>query len=238
MQIQDHPSPNHEPRPAGRPVDILLLHYTGMAGEAAALERLCDPAARVSAHYLIGEDGRVLRLVAEDRRAWHAGVACWAGERDVNSRSIGIELANPGHEFGYRHFPEAQMDSLIALARDILARHPIPSHRVLGHSDVAPARKRDPGELFDWPRLAAAGLGLWPAPADEPAKTPAEAWFRAGLGRFGYCLPPEADPLDEVLAAFQRHFRPEAVTGRPDPGTAARLRGLLARLESGIQGPS
>jgi len=236
MRIQDRPSPNHEPRPADAPVDILLLHYTGMISEAAALARLCDPAARVSAHYLIGEDGRVLRLVAEDRRAWHAGVACWAGEADVNSRSIGIELVNPGDEFGYRPFPEPQMDSLVALARDILARHPIPSHRVLGHSDVAPARKQDPGELFDWPRLAAAGIGLWPAAADEPEATPPEAWFREGLARFGYCLPPEDEPLDEVLAAFQRHFRPEAVTGRIDPGTATRLRGLLARLESGFSG--
>ncbi|MEX2202220.1 MAG: N-acetylmuramoyl-L-alanine amidase, partial [Dongiaceae bacterium] len=160
------PSPNHDARRG--PVDILLLHYTGMVAAEAALKRLCDPVARVSAHYLIDEDGTLWQLVGEDRRAWHAGVSFWAGESDINARSIGIELQNPGHEFGYRAFPEPQMKTLIELAQGILQRHPIPASRVIGHSDVAPTRKEDPGELFDWQRLAAAGIGLWPAGDSEP----------------------------------------------------------------------
>lgn len=234
MEIARHPSPNHEPRPDGVPVDILLLHYTGMETGTAALDRLCDPAAKVSAHYLVEEDGRVFRLVDEARRAWHAGVACWAGESDINSRSVGIELVNPGHEFGYRPFPESQMAALIDLARDILAHYPIPSHRVLGHSDVAPARKQDPGELFDWRRLAEAGIGIWPQSVEPPVHTPPVTWFQAGLAEFGYCLS-RSGALDAdtqaVLAAFQRHFRPEEVSGAPDPTTAARLLGLRRALE-------
>ena len=150
------PSPNHDARPAGGAIDMLLLHYTGMTSAEAALSRLCDAAAKVSAHYLIDEGGGVYALVAEERRAWHAGVACWAGEEDINACSIGIELVNPGHEFGYRAFPQAQMDAVTELCLDILRRHPIPGHRVLGHADVAPGRKEDPGELFDWAALAAA----------------------------------------------------------------------------------
>ncbi len=234
------PSPNHEPRKDDAAVDILLLHYTGMESGGGALERLCDPAAKVSAHYLIEEDGRVFHLVAEHRRAWHAGLACWAGERDVNSRSIGIELVNPGHAFGYRPFPEAQMQALIALCRGILARHPIPPHRVLAHSDVAPARKQDPGELFDWQRLAAAGIGVWPSGAEEVKAVPPISWFLGGLTRFGYCAPDgerSETATEQVLAAFQRHFRPDSVTGRPDAGTAARLKGLLAFLDRGAETP-
>ena len=157
----DRPSPNHGPRRDGAAIDMLILHYTGMTTAAAALDRLCDPKTEVSAHYLIDEDGTVWRLVPEDRRAWHAGRAYWAGETDINSRSIGIELVNPGHEHGYRVFPEPQMTALIALSQGILSRHPIPPHRILAHSDVAPDRKLDPGELFDWRRLAMAGIGLW-----------------------------------------------------------------------------
>jgi N-acetylmuramoyl-L-alanine amidase len=226
-QPVDHPSPNHEPRPEGRDVDILLIHYTGMLTGAAALERLCQPEAKVSAHYLIEEDGRIVRLVPEARRAWHAGVACWAGARDINDRSIGIELVNPGHEFGYRAFPDAQMAALIELAEAICARHPIPSYRVLGHSDVAPERKQDPGELFGWPRLARHGLGVWPRELAEPTVAPGLDWFLPRLARAGYC--PDADPT-ALLTAFQRHYRPEAVTGAPDTGTAARLTGLLKVL--------
>jgi N-acetylmuramoyl-L-alanine amidase len=223
-QPVDHPSPNREPRPDGTAVDLLLIHYTGMLTGAAALERLCQPDAKVSAHYLIEEDGRVMRLVPEELRAWHAGVACWAGRTDINDRSIGIELVNPGHEFGYRAFPEPQMAALIDLAQAIRTRHPIPAHRVLGHSDVAPARKQDPGELFDWPRLARNGLGVWPAEVAEPTATPDLDWFLTRLERAGYC--PNVDPT-ALLTAFQRRFRPEAVTGRPDTRTAARLTGLL-----------
>ena len=160
-----HPSPNHGPRPEGVPIDILLVHYTGMPTGAEALERLCDGQAQVSAHYLVEEDGTVFSLVPEDRRAWHAGAGYWQGERDINSRSVGVELVNPGHEWGYRPFPDAQMAAFAALARGIMDRHGILPHRVLAHSDVAPSRKEDPGELFDWRGLAAQGVGFWPTPA-------------------------------------------------------------------------
>jgi N-acetylmuramoyl-L-alanine amidase len=237
----DRPSPNHGPRPANATIDMLVLHYTGMPDAASALERMCDPASEVSAHYMIDEDGRVTRLVAEDRRAWHAGLACWAGASDINDRSIGIELVNPGHEFGYRPFPEAQMAALEELARNIVGRHAIPPARVLGHSDVAPGRKQDPGELFDWARLARAGVGFWPqidaisglgehllpAGADDPLV--AEA--RDLLARYGYETGPGAtlDPLTaRVLTAFQRHFRPFRVDGRLDRQTMEILRVLAA----------
>jgi N-acetylmuramoyl-L-alanine amidase len=226
----ERPSPNHDARPPGQPVDILLIHYTGMETAEAALARLRDPAAKVSAHYCIDEDGTVSGLVDEARRAWHAGVSCWAGEADVNSRSIGIELVNPGHEFGYRPFPAPQMAALIELAHGILARHPIPARRVLGHADVAPTRKEDPGELFDWAALAAAGIGLWPAPAAAPDPVPGVGEIQAMLARFGYCVPRHGRPDEETRAdvtAFQRHFRPEAVTGEIDGETAARLASLL-----------
>jgi N-acetylmuramoyl-L-alanine amidase len=207
-------SPNHGPRPEGAAIDILLVHYTGMPTAAAALERLCDPAAQVSAHYVIDEDGTVFALVPEERRAWHAGVGYWQGERDINSRSIGIELVNPGHEFGYRPFPAAQTDALADLAHGILVRHGILPHRVLGHSDVAPARKEDPGELFDWQRLARQGIGFWPWPEsidDGPADI---AESQRLLACFGYeveqtgCLDA---PTRVAATAFQRHFLPNRV---------------------------
>lgn len=214
-------SPNHDPRPADAPVDILVLHYTGMRGCAEALERLCDPAAKVSAHYLIDENGTIHGLVPEDRRAWHAGVSCWRGIRDVNARSIGVELVNPGHEFGYRAFPEAQIRALIELGRGILARHPIRPRDVVGHSDVAPARKMDPGELFDWQGLARSGIGLWP---DKAEPVPAgEAEVLALLGAYGY----DTADARAAIAAFQRHFRPERIDGVADADTAGRLRALL-----------
>lgn len=217
---------------------MLILHYTGMVGAAVALDRLCDPAAKVSAHYLIEEDGRVWRLVPEDLRAWHAGVGFWRGERDINGLSIGIELVNPGHEFGYRPFPEPQMAALEDLARAILARHPIPPDKVLGHSDVAPSRKLDPGELFDWRRLAQAGIGLWPDEPANPDRAPEErdgvVDLQHGLARFGYEVAPTG-ALDAetrcVLRAFQRHFRPERVDGVPDRETRHRLADLLACLD-------
>jgi N-acetylmuramoyl-L-alanine amidase len=214
------PSPNHDDR-GGATIDILVLHYTGMRSAEDALTRLCDPAAKVSAHYTIDEDGTVYILVPEARRAWHAGVSCWAGARDINARSIGIELVNPGHEFGYRAFPEAQISSLAALAKDILARHPIPAWRVLGHSDVAPARKDDPGELFPWRRLAGEGIGLWPQPGNDPG---AEA-VPGLMTRYGY--DPEVAG-DKVVTAFQRHFRPSRVDGMADAETRTMLSGLIA----------
>ncbi|MFM2045876.1 MAG: hypothetical protein RLY86_4452, partial [Pseudomonadota bacterium] len=150
LHLVETPSPNHGPRAPGKPVDMLILHYTGMRSGTAALERLCDPEAQVSAHYLIEEDGTVHRMVHERRRAWHAGVSLWRGEKDINSRSIGIELVNPGHEFGYRPFPAAQMAALTELCRGIVEHYAIPPLHVLAHSDVVPDRKIDPGELFDW----------------------------------------------------------------------------------------
>ncbi len=233
--VVERPSPNHDARPEGQAVDILLLHYTDMESAEAALAQLCDPAAKVSAHYCVDEDGTVYRLVDEARRAWHAGVASWAGATDINARSIGIELVNPGHSCGYRPFPADQMAALIVLARAILSRHPIPPRRVLGHSDVAPARKQDPGELFDWAALAAEGIGLWPEPAPPPASLPDISRIQTGLARYGYAVPLHGR-LDEetaaTVAAFQRHFRPEAVTGEVDAETAARLAGLLSKLDA------
>ncbi|MEI9988791.1 MAG: N-acetylmuramoyl-L-alanine amidase [Rhizomicrobium sp.] len=223
------PSPNHDERPAGAAVDILVLHYTGMKTADEALARLCDPAAKVSAHYTIGRDGRVYAHVPEERRAWHAGVSYWAGETNVNARSIGIELVNPGHEFGYEPFPDPQIAALIDLARGILKRHPIPPHRVLGHSDVAPARKMDPGELFPWPRLAEFGIGLWPSSLSSRAIA-GEGRAVSDLSEFGYGIPPHTDvPLESVIAAFQRHFRPSGIDGSWDGECAAVLAGLLAR---------
>ena len=237
--MREAPSPNHDARPPGTAVDILLLHYTGMPSAEAALARLIDPAARVSAHYMIGEDGTVWRLVDEARRAWHAGVACSRGTSDINARSIGIELANPGHEHGYRAFPEPQMAALVELGRDLLARHPIPPARVLGHADVAPARKQDPGELFDWRRLAEAGIGLWPEPAAAhagvvgPGSSAADvAGLQAALAGFGYCVETSGSydaATAAAVTAFQRHWRPERVDGIADGDCRRRLAWLLDR---------
>jgi N-acetylmuramoyl-L-alanine amidase len=196
---------------------MLVLHYTGMQSGAAALDRLCDPAARVSAHYTVDEDGTVYAHVDEQHRAWHAGVSHWAGVDNLNARSIGIEVVNPGHEYGYHPFPEAQIASVIELCADILQRHPIPASRVLGHSDVAPARKDDPGELFPWARLAEAGIGVWPKAATSDLNADA-------LTRYGY--DPNA-PLDKVITAFQRHFRPKSLTGQWDGECAGLLASLL-----------
>jgi N-acetylmuramoyl-L-alanine amidase len=228
--IIQSPSPNFNERPAGKAIDILLIHYTGMPDSDAALQRLCDPAAKVSSHYLIEEDGRIHRLVDESRRAWHAGAGFWAGERDINGVSIGIELVNPGHDNGYRAFPQPQVAAFIELGRAILARHPIPASRVLGHSDIAPTRKIDPGELFDWKALAEAGIGLWPEPAVGSSDL---AEVQRALARYGYEVAP-GGALDAAttaaLQAFQRHFRPRLIDGQPDAETAALLAGLLRSL--------
>jgi N-acetylmuramoyl-L-alanine amidase len=221
MNMVERPSPNQDSR-GGAGIDTLVLHYTGMPSGEAALARLCDPAARVSAHYMIDEDGTVYAMVPEECRAWHAGLSFWAGARDINARSIGIELVNPGHEFGYRAFGEPQIAALIELCRGILARHTIPPWRVLGHSDVAPDRKDDPGELFPWKRLAKAGIGIWPAEGDDPG----DGAVPSLLARLGY--DPEA-PLEKTLIAFQRHFRPSRVDGIADDQTR-RLLSSLSRL--------
>lgn len=200
---------------------MLVLHYTGMPSAEEALVRLCDPAAKVSAHYLIDEDGTVVALVDEARRAWHAGVAYWRGARDVNGRSIGIELVNPGYEFGYRPFPEAQMAALENLAKGILVRHPIPARNVVGHSDVAPTRKQDPGELFDWRRLAAAGIGLWPE--NVVPHTASQDAVAAMLAEYGY----DVADVPAAIVAFQRRFRPERIDGVADADTVGRVAALL-----------
>ena len=234
--IRERLSPNHDSRGqvasvlgGGPPrIDMIVLHYTGMQSAEAALDRLCDPAARVSSHYLVDEDGTVWRLVPEERRAWHAGVSFWLGETGLNTASIGIEIVNPGHEWGYREFPEAQMQAVEALCRDIVARRRIPAHRILGHSDIAPTRKIDPGELFDWPRLARAEIGLWPEPEAGLRRRRGRgvgiverARALADLARIGY----EVVPGDEVppLTAFQRRYRPERWDGRLDGETSGRL---------------
>jgi N-acetylmuramoyl-L-alanine amidase len=242
--IVERPSPNCSPRPAGAAIDILILHYTGMQSATAAIERLCDPAAQVSAHYVIDEDGTVLRLVDEAQRAWHAGVSSWQGRDDVNSFSVGIELVNPGHEWGYRAFPPAQLAACTALARDIVERHAIAPARVLGHSDVAPTRKQDPGERFDWAALARHGVGLWP-PDDPPAATaeaalalgasgPPVTALQAALARYGYPCPTDGrfdDATAAVVTAFQRHYRPARVDGRFDAECRRRLAWLLSALD-------
>lgn len=228
--IVERPSPNHGARLGHGGVALLILHYTGMPTAAAALARLCDPAAEVSAHYTIDEDGTVYRHVPEDRRAWHAGRSIWRGETDINSRSIGIELVNPGHEFGYRRFPAAQMAALIPLALGLLSRHPaIRPEGVLGHSDVAWSRKTDPGELFDWKGLATAGIGAWPCPIEADDRPADRAELARLLAAYGYGIDGERD-CGPVLAAFQRHFHPETVTGEPDRETVRRLRALVRAI--------
>ena len=247
------PSPNHDARPDGARVDMLVLHYTGMRTAEEALARLCDAQAKVSAHYTIDRGGAVYVHVPEERRAWHAGVSYWAGERNVNARSIGIELVNPGHEFGYVPFTDDQIASFIDLACGIVERHAIPPRRVLGHSDVAPVRKSDPGELFPWARLAEFGIGVWPSTSPSAslslgtspvrtgedksadvlprihggggARSATEGDFAAKLARYGY--DPEA-PIGDVVIAFQRHFRPSCVDGIADAECAALLESLLA----------
>lgn len=234
--VIERPSPNFGPRPASEAVDLVIIHYTGMPTAAEALDRLCDPAAAVSAHYLIDEDATVYRLVPDGMRAWHAGVSGWAGARDINDRSIGIELVNPGHEWGYRPFPPTQIAALLDLLRRLVGRHPIPSHRIVGHSDVAPARKTDPGELFDWPGLAAAGLGLWPRafpPAGPSEPNPAsanEGEAQRLLTAFGYDFGLAGADLATVVSAFQRHFRPRRIDGVADAETITSLRDLCDQL--------
>lgn len=231
--VIERPSPNHDARPPGSAIDMLILHYTGMINAAAALERMCDAQAKVSAHYMVDEDGAIFRLVDETRRAWHAGHSHWRGRSHINAVSIGIEMVNPGHEFGYRAYPETQMAAVIELCLDITARHPIPARHVLGHEDVACGRRADPGELFDWPRLAAAGVGLWPKVSVVTGEMGlvlrrgdgglAVDDIRRALAEIGYGVAP-AGPFDALLEqaviAFQRHFRPTRIDGVVDPETA------------------
>jgi N-acetylmuramoyl-L-alanine amidase len=235
MDLIAAPSPNFDARSA--PPSMIVLHYTGMPTGEGALARLRDPAAKVSSHYLVEEDGRVFSLVAEERRAWHAGASFWKGERDINAISIGIEIVNPGHEFGYRPFPDAQVEAVIALIGDIRGRWEIDDGMIVGHSDVAPSRKEDPGELFPWKRLAQAGHGLWVEPAAAPGAPLAVGdqgtgvfALQAGLTRLGYDSAPSGQYDEDTAAivrAFQRHWRPERVDGIADGETRARLVHLL-----------
>lgn len=224
---KEAPSPNWDER--ALPITMVVLHYTGMPTAEEALARLCDPEAKVSAHYFIDEAGTVTRLVPEDKRAWHAGRSYWRGVTDINSASIGIELANPGHEWGYRPFPEAQMEALLPLLADIIDRHRIPRANVVGHSDIAPARKDDPGELFDWERLARLRLAL-PIPKpkiwlvyDNPGA------FYLALERFGYDI---ADGRAAVRA-FQRRWRPSLIDGELDGQIGGLLFELLLERDMG-----
>lgn len=238
---EPHPSPNHGERTEG-PVDILLLHYTGMPDHERSLAWLCNPQSGVSAHYFVCEDGRVFSLVPEDRRAWHAGRSRWGDTRDVNSRSIGIEIANAGHPGGLPDFPDGQIAGVIALCRDIVGRHPIPPHRVLAHSDVAPGRKIDPGEKFPWTHLAAAGIGHWvepePLAATGDTSQPGESAgsveaLQQMLALYGYGIEITGDldrQTEAVVAAFQSHFRPARVDGIADGPTLTTLRRLIAAL--------
>jgi N-acetylmuramoyl-L-alanine amidase len=214
-------SPNFDERTL--PISMIVLHYTGMQDAASAIARLCDPEAKVSAHYLIAEDGQIVRLVDEDKRAWHAGRSHWRTIDDVNSASIGIEIVNPGHEFGYRPFPVVQIDALIPLMQQITLRYKITRGNIVGHSDIAPARKQDPGELFPWERLARLRLAL-PSPTKnlmDPHWT--DSGFLLALERFGYDV---TDPLAAIIA-FQRRFRPATIDGIVDGECRSKLLALL-----------
>jgi N-acetylmuramoyl-L-alanine amidase len=232
-------SPNHDERKDGPP-DMILLHYTGMQSGQAALERLCAAASKVSSHYVVFEDGRIVQCVPEGLRAWHAGIASWAGDTDINSRSIGIEIVNPGHEFGYADYPLRQIAAVIALCKTILTRRgPISADRVLGHSDVAPTRKQDPGEKFPWLLLSESGVGHWvrPAPLDLDGTTlkpgdrgEAVTRLQRTLKSYGYGIEDSGtfdDLTRDVIAAFQRHFRQARVDGIADPSTQLTLRALV-----------
>jgi N-acetylmuramoyl-L-alanine amidase len=223
----DSPSPNFDAR--DQAISMVVLHYTGMQDAESAIARLRDPAARVSAHYLIAEDGQILRMVDEANRAWHAGLSYWRGVSGVNACSVGIEIVNPGHEYGYRPFTDEQMESLIPLLADIVDRHQIPRANIVGHSDVAPARKQDPGELFDWARLARHGLAVARPSRDliDPHWT--DGGFLLALERYGYDV---REPQKAVIA-FQRRFRPEMLDGTIDGECRAILLQLLLERERG-----
>ncbi|EGF92808.1 N-acetylmuramoyl-L-alanine amidase family protein [Asticcacaulis biprosthecium C19] len=246
MALIELPSPNFNERTT--PPDMAVLHYTGMRTAQAALDRLRDPAAQVSSHYCVDEDGSVYRLVAEERRAWHAGLSFWKGASDINGVSIGIEIVNPGHEFGYRDFPAAQIDAVIGLLDTIRTRWDIPDSRIVGHSDVAPARKADPGERFPWPVLADHGHGLWVEPALPPEGVmgpaltvgdtgPGVFALQGALGKLGYNILPGGPYDDEtatLVRAFQRHWAPDRIgtdlEGKADALTRVRLMALLRHI--------
>ncbi len=233
------PSPTHDERKDGREPDIILLHYTGMKTAQSALERLSAPDSKVSSHYFVFEDGRIVQLVQESRRAWHAGISHWAGETDINSSSIGIEIANHGHDGGCPDFPSRQIAAVIALCKGIMARRGIKRERVLAHSDVAPSRKQDPGEKFPWRLLASSGVGAWVTPSRLSDKGPNFELGNTGddvrglqsaFVDFGYGVPVTGtfdEATRDVVTAFQRHFRPARVDGIADRSTLRTLHKLL-----------
>ncbi|MBI1385547.1 MAG: N-acetylmuramoyl-L-alanine amidase [Rhizobiales bacterium] len=237
-------SPNHEARPDGSHPDMLILHYTGMADHDRALYWLTTPESKVSCHYLVDEDGTVTQMVAERHKAWHAGISHWAGRESLNDCSIGIEIHNPGHEAGRPPYPEAQMEAVTRLALDICARRGIPAKRVLAHSDVAPNRKADPGEWFDWARLYRVGVGLWVPPmavdATDRGIGPGDTGvavtaLQRAFGDFGYGVPASGEfcaMTEHVVRAFQRHWRPMRVDGRADQSTLATLARLAQLREA------
>lgn len=221
MQVIDAPSPNFDDRLL--PITMIVLHYTGMQTGEAAIERLRDPAAKVSSHYVVAEDGTVLRLVDEEKRAWHAGRSHWRGVKDINSASVGIEIVNPGHEWGYRPFPDEQVAAVIRLVHEIKDRYEITRGNIVGHSDIAPARKQDPGELFPWGKLARLRLAL-PRPTKnlmDPRWT--DGGFLLAIERFGY----DVEDGAAAVTAFQRRFRPEIVDGIIDAECRMLLLALL-----------
>ena len=235
------PSPNYGDRKGVLSPDMIVLHYTGMADAASAIVRLCTEGTEVSAHYVVLEDGNIVQCVRESARAWHSGSSSWRGETDINSCSIGIEIVNRGHDLGYTDFPLRQVAAVIALCKGIMIRRDIPKHRVLAHSDVAPGRKKDPGEKFPWRLLADSGVGLWTEPApivDGEQKLLGASGndvlaLQRSLSRFGYGVPLSGQydtATMDVVAAFQRHFRPERVDGVADQSTLTTLHNLLALL--------
>lgn len=235
------PSPNQGERKDGRRPDMIVLHYTGMADGVSALQQLTNPLAQVSSHYLVWEDGRIFQLVAESARAWHAGAGAWGRDTDINTCSIGIEIVNGGHDYGLPDYPAVQIDAVIALCRDIAGRWSIAPHRILAHSDTAPARKADPGEKFPWDRLAAEGVGHFVPPvpmAEGPrfareAEGPPVQALQAMLGLYGYAQPVTGvfdETTEQTVRAFQRHFRPACIDGVADLSTIKTLRDLIAAL--------
>jgi N-acetylmuramoyl-L-alanine amidase len=228
MDIIECPSPNFDDR--DRPVSMIVLHYTGMEDAAGAIARLRDPDAKVSCHYLVQEEGQILRMVPEDKRAWHAGRSYWRGVHGVNAASIGIEIVNPGHEFGYRPFPEEQMSALVPLVASLVERHNVAPANVVGHSDVAPDRKQDPGELFDWNRLARLGLALKRPVKNLMDPLWTDGGFLLALERFGY----DVSNKDAAIMAFQRRFRPELLDAEVDGECRAILLRLLLDRERGL----
>lgn len=238
MDIIQRASPNFDSR-GGQPIDTLVMHYTDMLTAQEAIDRLCNEDAKVSAHYVIDEQGRVTQLVDECERAWHAGESHWRGHNNMNARSIGIEIANRGHSHGYTEFPDAQMQAVAELSREIIARHDVPARNVVGHSDIAFLRKMDPGELFDWPRLARAGVGIFPFDAKpmlagELRKDDSGTQvmkLQTSLANWGYGLKLDGrfgEKTEACVKAFQRHYRPERIDGVWDNSCA----GLLAALHA------